>query len=110
MQCVRGPAGSPADPFLYLEEARKGGQDLPGEFMRQVRSEGSKVVWPSWNDTFRTAIMVLIMTTLLAIFFFAVDLLQHGRTLAPEPDRLMPVDHSPSPHPVPRWGEGDQNR
>ncbi len=45
----------------------------PGEFMRQVRSEGSKVVWPSWNDTFRTAIMVLIMTTLLAIFFFAVD-------------------------------------
>jgi preprotein translocase subunit SecE len=41
--------------------------------MRQVRSEGSKVVWPSWNDTLRTAIMVLIMTALLAVFFFAVD-------------------------------------
>ena len=41
--------------------------------MRQVRSEGSKVVWPSWNDTVRTAIMVLIMTALLALFFFAVD-------------------------------------
>ncbi len=45
----------------------------PGEFMRQVRSEGSKVVWPSWNDTVRTAVMVLIMTALLGIFFFAVD-------------------------------------
>ena len=45
----------------------------PGEFMRQVRAEGSKVVWPSWADTVRTAIMVLIMTTILAIFFFAVD-------------------------------------
>ena len=44
----------------------------PGEFIRQVRSEASKVVWPTWNETFRTAIMVLIMTALLAVFFFAV--------------------------------------
>jgi preprotein translocase subunit SecE len=45
----------------------------PGEFIRQVRNEASKVVWPTWSETVRTAIMVLIMTTLLAIFFFAVD-------------------------------------
>ena len=45
----------------------------PGEFIRQVRSEASKVVWPTWNETVRTAIMVLIMTMLLAIFFFVVD-------------------------------------
>ena len=45
----------------------------PGEFIRQVRSEASKVVWPSWSETLRTAIMVLIMTGMLAIFFFAVD-------------------------------------
>jgi preprotein translocase subunit SecE len=45
----------------------------PGEFIRQVRSEASKVVWPTWNETFRTAIMVLIMTAVLALFFFAVD-------------------------------------
>ena len=45
----------------------------PGEFIRQVRSEASKVVWPTWSETVRTAIMVLIMTALLAIFFFAVD-------------------------------------
>ena len=45
----------------------------PGEFMRQVRAEGSKVVWPSMKETRTTAIMVLIMTALLAIFFFGVD-------------------------------------
>ena len=45
----------------------------PGEFIRQVRSEASKVVWPTWNETFRTAIMVFIMTGLLALFFFATD-------------------------------------
>ena len=45
----------------------------PGEFIRQVRGETAKVVWPSRKETVRTAIMVLIMTTLLALFFFAVD-------------------------------------
>ncbi len=45
----------------------------PGEFIRQVRAETAKVVWPSRKETVTTAIMVLIMTTLLAIFFFIVD-------------------------------------
>ena len=45
----------------------------PGEFIRQVRTETSKVVWPTRKETITTAIMVLIMTSLLAIFFFGVD-------------------------------------
>jgi preprotein translocase subunit SecE len=45
----------------------------PGEFIRQVRAEGAKVVWPSRQETFRTAIMVLIMAGLLALFFFFID-------------------------------------
>ncbi len=45
----------------------------PGEFIRQVRSEASKVVWPTRKETVTTAIMVLIMTALLAMFFFGVD-------------------------------------
>ena len=45
----------------------------PGEFMRQVRAETAKVVWPTRKETITTAVMVLIMTTLLAIFFFGVD-------------------------------------
>ena len=45
----------------------------PGEFIRQVRAETAKVVWPTRKETVTTAIMVLIMTTLLALFFFGVD-------------------------------------
>lgn len=45
----------------------------PGEFIRQVRTEGSRVHWPTRKETVSTAIMVLIMTTILAIFFFGVD-------------------------------------
>jgi preprotein translocase subunit SecE len=41
--------------------------------MRQVRAETAKVVWPTRKETVTTAVMVLIMTTLLAIFFFGVD-------------------------------------
>lgn len=45
----------------------------PGEFLRQVRSETGKVSWPTRKETITTGIMVLIMTTLLGIFFFGVD-------------------------------------
>ncbi|MBA2771484.1 MAG: preprotein translocase subunit SecE [Sphingomonas sp.] len=45
-----------------------------GEFVRQVRSEGiEKVHWPTMADTRRTAIMVLIMTSLLGLFFLGTD-------------------------------------
>ena len=45
----------------------------PGEFVNQVRSEASKVVWPSRKETVTTGIMVMIMTSLLAVFFLGVD-------------------------------------
>ena len=45
----------------------------PAQFINQVRTEASKVVWPSMKETRTTAIMVLIMTALLAVFFFGVD-------------------------------------
>ncbi|HEX9966250.1 MAG TPA: preprotein translocase subunit SecE [Allosphingosinicella sp.] len=45
----------------------------PGEFLRQVRAETGKVSWPTRKETVTTGIMVLIMTTLLGIFFFGVD-------------------------------------
>ena len=46
----------------------------PGEFVRQVRLEAiQRVHWPTRKETVATAIMVLIMTALLALFFFGVD-------------------------------------
>ena len=45
----------------------------PGEFIRQVRAETAKVVWPSRRETVATAIMVVIMTVMLGVFFLGVD-------------------------------------
>ena len=45
----------------------------PGEFIRQVRAEAGKVVWPTRQETVRTAIFVAIMMTILAFFFLGVD-------------------------------------
>ena len=45
----------------------------PGEFVRQVRQEAAKVTWPTRKETGVTTVMVFIMVTLAAIFFFAVD-------------------------------------
>jgi preprotein translocase subunit SecE len=45
----------------------------PGEFIRQVRTETGKVHWPTRKETVATAIMVIIMTLILAFFFFGVD-------------------------------------
>ena len=45
----------------------------PGEFIRQVRAETAKVHWPTRKETVATGIMVIIMTSLLGLFFFGVD-------------------------------------
>jgi preprotein translocase subunit SecE len=50
----------------------------PGEFIRQVRAEVGKVVWPTRAETTQTAIMVLILTIILAIFFLGVDAVFNG--------------------------------
>ena len=64
----------PRTSFFYLERLlNEVAKTSPGEFIRQVRSEMSKVVWPTSKETTTTGIMVVIMTGLLAIFFFGVD-------------------------------------
>ncbi|GLV29575.1 hypothetical protein TomTYG75_20940 [Sphingobium sp. TomTYG75] len=45
----------------------------PGEFVNQVKTEASKIVWPTGRETVMTAVMVGIMTTLLGLFFFGID-------------------------------------
>ena len=47
----------------------------PGEFLRQVRAEASKVVWPSRQETVTTAIFVAIMMVILSVFFLGIDTL-----------------------------------
>lgn len=44
-----------------------------GEFVRQVQAETKKVVWPSGRETMMTAFMVVLMTTILGVFFLGLD-------------------------------------
>ena len=46
----------------------------PFQFMQQVRAETAQVTWPNRREVFLTTIMVFVMATLTAIFFFLVDL------------------------------------
>jgi preprotein translocase subunit SecE len=60
-------------PLVLSQKVPLMAKTSPGEFIRQVRAEGSKVVWPSRQETVTTAIMVAIMMVLLALFFLGVD-------------------------------------
>jgi preprotein translocase subunit SecE len=45
----------------------------PFTFLQQVRSETSKVAWPTRRETTVTTLMVFAMVILASIFFFVVD-------------------------------------
>jgi preprotein translocase subunit SecE len=45
----------------------------PLKFAREVRSEVTKVTWPSRKETMVTTALVFAMATITAIFFFVVD-------------------------------------
>jgi preprotein translocase subunit SecE len=47
----------------------------PFTFLQQVRSETSKVTWPTRRETMISTAMVFIMAGLAAAFFFAADML-----------------------------------
>lgn len=45
----------------------------PFRYLAQVRQEARKVTWTSRQETLVSTIMVLIMVTFAALFFFTVD-------------------------------------
>jgi preprotein translocase subunit SecE len=45
----------------------------PGEFIRQVRQETSKVTWPSRKELGISVVMVFIMVFIASMFFLLVD-------------------------------------
>lgn len=45
----------------------------PLTFIQQVRAETAKVVWPTRREVTVSTIMVLVLATLTAVFFFFVD-------------------------------------
>lgn len=54
-----------------VEEKKR--KTSPGEFVNQVRAESNKIVWPTREETVRTAIFVFIFMMILAAFFLGID-------------------------------------
>ncbi|MDE1993195.1 MAG: preprotein translocase subunit SecE [Rhizobiaceae bacterium] len=45
----------------------------PLTFLQQVRTETSKITWPSRRETMISTVMVLVMVVFASLFFFAAD-------------------------------------
>ncbi|SPJ25146.1 preprotein translocase subunit SecE [Palleronia abyssalis] len=45
----------------------------PFQFIQQTRAEIAKVVWPTRREVVLTTVMVFILASLTAVFFFFVD-------------------------------------
>ena len=45
----------------------------PAQFVRQVRQELQKVIWPQRKDTFVSSAIVILLIFLFSIFFLLTD-------------------------------------
>lgn len=67
-------------PVSWVRESETGGRERekgsmanPFEFIQQVRSETSKVTWPTRRETLITTGLVILMVLVASLFFLAVD-------------------------------------
>jgi preprotein translocase subunit SecE len=65
-------SGRPPRP-LSSNVTGTGGMTNPFEFIQQVRSEASKVVWPTRRETLVTTGLVLLLVAFASLFFTVVD-------------------------------------
>ena len=45
----------------------------PTKFLKEVKQEGQKIVWPTRKETLITTAMVFVMVIIFSIFFLIVD-------------------------------------
>ncbi|RZI46722.1 preprotein translocase subunit SecE [Rickettsiales endosymbiont of Peranema trichophorum] len=46
-------------------------------FIKEVKAEALKIVWPSRKETMFASILVILVTVLVGLFFLLVDSLVH---------------------------------
>jgi preprotein translocase subunit SecE len=62
-----------ACPIWVAAAFRQSKMTNPFEFIQQVRSEASKVVWPTRRETLVTTGLVLLLVVFTSVFFVVVD-------------------------------------
>ncbi len=45
----------------------------PIKFLKEVKQEGYKIIWPSRKETLITTAMVFVMVVIFSLFFLLVD-------------------------------------
>ena len=45
----------------------------PAQFVRQVRQEMQKVIWPERKDTFISSAIVILLVVVFSLFFLVTD-------------------------------------
>ena len=45
----------------------------PSRFLKEVKQEGHKIVWPTRKETLITTAMVFVMVIIFSLFFLLVD-------------------------------------
>ena len=45
----------------------------PAQFVRQVRQEMQKVIWPERKDTFISSAIIILLIVLFSLFFLITD-------------------------------------
>ena len=45
----------------------------PSRFLKEVKQEGQKIVWPTRKETLITTAMVFVMVLIFSLFFLLVD-------------------------------------
>lgn len=71
--CQHFAGGEAGAAIELLRTRNKMARTNPFEFLQQVRTEVSKVTWPTRRETVITTIMVLVMVVAAALFFLAAD-------------------------------------
>ena len=54
-------------------ETTKKQRTSPAKFVREVRSETARVVWPTRRETGLTTVMVFVLVSLAMFFLFMID-------------------------------------
>jgi preprotein translocase subunit SecE len=67
-------AGRPDERSFWVREDRETMTKFnPGQYIREIRREVSKVTWPSRKETTVSTGMVFVMVFVAALFFFLID-------------------------------------
>ncbi|OUX17144.1 MAG: preprotein translocase subunit SecE [Rickettsiales bacterium TMED251] len=45
----------------------------PLRFLKEVKQEGNKIIWPTKKETLITTAMVFVMVVIFSLFFLLVD-------------------------------------